>query len=83
MWLAEGALDSGWRSTILGDQLLHVLGALAPGSLVLLNLGFSETSQLQNTGVEVRAILLQTADIVQDDRRRLSAIYRGLPHVRR
>ena len=83
LWLAEGALDSGWRSEILGDQLLHVLGALGPGCLVILYLGFSETGQLQNTGVEIRALLLQTTDIVQDQRRRLTAVYRGLPHVRR
>ena len=84
VWLAAGSLDSGWRSAILGDELLlHVLGALAPGSLVLLYLGFSERYQLQNTDRSVRAILLQTTDIVQDSRRRLSAIYRGLPHVRR
>ena len=83
VWLAEGSLDSGWRSEILGTQLLHLLGALSPGCLVLLFLGWTDTFSLQNTSVEIRAILLQTTDIVQDDRRRLSAIYRGLPHVRR
>ena len=46
-------------------------------------LGWTDTFSLQNTSVEIRAILLQTTDIVQDDRRRLSAIYRGFPHVRR
>ena len=83
VWLAEGSLDSGWRSEILGTQLLHLLGALSPGCVVLLFLGWTDTFSLQNASVEIRAILLQTTDIVQDDRRRLSAIYRGFPHVRR
>ena len=78
LWFAESSLDRGWRSEILGLHLEALLGALAPGSLVLLFIGFDGSAGLQASNTSIRAILLQTADIVNDDRRRLSHLYWGL-----
>ena len=46
LWFAESSLDRGWRSEILGLHLEALLGALAPGSLVLLFIGFDGSAWL-------------------------------------
>ena len=50
----------------MGLHLEALLGALAPGSLVLLFIGFDGSAGLQASNTSIRAILLQTADIVND-----------------
>ena len=77
LWLTEASLDRGWRSEILGPGLHQLLAALRPGSLIILSLGLSGTYELQGVSREHRAILLQTSEIVSDDRRRLTLLYHG------
>ena len=78
LWLAEASLDRGWRSEILGLQLHQLLAALRPGSLIILSLGLPGTYELQSVSREHRAILLQTSEIVSDERRRLTLLYHGV-----
>ena len=78
LWLSEASLDRGWRSEILGPSLRHLLGALRPGSLIILSLGLPGTYTLQSVSREHRAILLQTSEIVSNVRRRLTLLYHGV-----
>ena len=75
--LAEQALISDWRSEILGRGLNHLFGAARTGSLIILFLGLSETSELPRVQRSIRAILLAISDQTAHDRRRLRRLYIG------